>query len=353
MGWDGVGGLLLCVPADIRSADDVVASVWTPKEAYAKCNRTDAAVDGPMYNAMILPYAEGPMQVAGFTWYQGEANTQNATSAEQYACMFPQMIDAWRAAFAQPTAFFGFVQLSTWCALPPDSLPQMREAQMAALALPNVGYATNADHGMGCSIHPAEKQHIGKRLADVALGIVYKSGVQWKSPTYKSAKQTAMGVGDHGRSGSGATVALEIALNDVSSRGLYTIYPYNYYSEGYGSHATQVPTIVDCTSTFPSGPAQNTSMETQCAWAALQISGSNAWLNATVTVSADSESMVLTADVPAHLVPGAGASAASRADGAAVSVVASAYGWGPIPMMSVYDTDTELPVLPWNTSVSF
>ena len=119
------------------------------------------------------------------------------------------------------------------------------------------------------------------------------------------------------------------------------------------AQVTQVPTIVDCTSTFPSGLAQNTSMETQCAWAALQISGSNAWLNATVTVSADSESMVLTADVPAHLVPGAGASAASRADGAAVSVVASAYGWGPIPMMSVYDTNTGLPVLPWNTSVSF
>ena len=30
--------------------------------------------------------------------------------------------------------------------------------KLAALALPNVGYATNADHGAGCNIHPPGKQ---------------------------------------------------------------------------------------------------------------------------------------------------------------------------------------------------
>ena len=45
--------------------------VWTPKNSYAACNRTGPeAVDGPMYNAMILPYAEGPMALSGITWYQ-------------------------------------------------------------------------------------------------------------------------------------------------------------------------------------------------------------------------------------------------------------------------------------------
>jgi len=43
------------------------------------------------YNAMILPYAEGPMALTGVTWYQGEANTANATTAEQYGCLFPQV----------------------------------------------------------------------------------------------------------------------------------------------------------------------------------------------------------------------------------------------------------------------
>lgn len=100
-------------------------------------------------------------------------------------------------------------------------------------------------------------------------------------------------------------------------------------------------------------------MEQQCAWAALQIAGSNAWLNATVTVSADGGSMVLTAAIPSHLVfesaaaaakGTASASAKGKAAGAAV-VVASAYGWGPIPMMSAYDAATNLPVLGWNRTV--
>jgi hypothetical protein len=31
-------------------------------------------------------------------------------------------------------------------------------------------------------------------------------------------------------------------------------------------------------------------------------------------------------------------------------VLGSAYGWGAIPMLTVYDTASALPVLPWNTS---
>jgi hypothetical protein len=31
---------------------------------------------------------------------------------------------------------------------------------MAALKLGQVGYATNADHGMGCGIHPRDKQYV-------------------------------------------------------------------------------------------------------------------------------------------------------------------------------------------------
>ena len=41
--------------------------VWTPQSAFAKCNRS-ADANGAMYNAMILPYAAGPMALAGFTW---------------------------------------------------------------------------------------------------------------------------------------------------------------------------------------------------------------------------------------------------------------------------------------------
>jgi hypothetical protein len=65
------------------------------------------------------------------------------------------MISSWRTAFGQPEAYFGFVQLATWCTSDASnnaSIAQMRDAQLAAIVLPGVGYATNADHGFGCDI---------------------------------------------------------------------------------------------------------------------------------------------------------------------------------------------------------
>ena len=77
--------------------------------------------------------------------YQGEANTKDASSADAYACLFPSMIQSWRANFGLPAdAYFGFVQLSTW-AVPGDAIPLMRQAQMAAVTLQGAGYALNAD----------------------------------------------------------------------------------------------------------------------------------------------------------------------------------------------------------------
>ena len=67
-------------------------------------------------------------------------------------------------------------------------IPQMRDAQMGASDLPNIGWATNADHGFGCNIHPPAKRYVGERLANSALGVLYgRSEVQWRSPTYLSA----------------------------------------------------------------------------------------------------------------------------------------------------------------------
>ena len=41
----------------------------------------------------------------------------------------------------------------------------------------------------------------------------------------------------------------------------------------------------------------------------------------------------------------------SPAPTANVSVVGSRYGWGPIPMLSVYDAANDLPVLPWSRAL--
>lgn len=256
---------------------------------------------------MIHPYTIGPMAVTGFAWYQGEANVYSQTSANDYACLFSAMIQAWRKAFqTAPDAYFGFVQLSTWCLSNPLAIPEMREAQMTALGrVPGkIGYATNADYGAGCNIHPPTKQSCGIRLGNSALVLQYnKTDIEWRSPSYTSASATMMGIA--------ARVVVNLA--DVSDSVLFTTYPHN-----------QLDGTFNCTAQEPG----------TCAWASVLLT-KEGWVNATITIL-EGKRMVLIAAVTQ---PGQ-------------NVVGSAYGWGSVPMLNVYDARTDLPVLPWNRSVS-
>jgi len=270
----------------------------------------------------------------------------------------------------------------------------MREAQMAAMALPNVGYATNADHGMGCDIHPANKQACSRRLARAALAILYNktTAADWRSPTYRSATQLRPYYKDAGRNGETTVVdvQLRVTLSDLSASGLFLQTPFNYESPGYGPASKAVPMIVDCTASFPVNATTNASMATQCAWASLHVA-TVGWVNATVSVDSGrgsggsgGQALILSATVSVtatraarlqlggeqqELVGGGGddgAAAAAAAAGGRGSgsdgksksltlspmILGSAMGWGPIPMLSAYDRGTRLPVLPWNRSVS-
>jgi hypothetical protein len=245
----------------------------------------------------------------------GEANTQDAASAEQYSCLFPAMVQAWRSAFALPDAYFGFVQLSTFCPSSAESLPLMRNAQLAAADLPRVGWATNADHGAGCNVHQPWKQYVGKRLGDSALAIQYGQNLMWRSPSYKSAAVT---VTRHGQAGDDVDsrwrqLTTTVSLNDVHSAGLDTTYPWNYVNG------------LNCT-------LQNAKVPGTCAWAAVKLS-SGKWLNATLTSQGQTVSLTVIAKAPE-------------------TVVATAYGWGPVPLMSIYDKGSGLPVVPWNCSLA-
>ena len=234
---------------------------------------------------------------------QSKANVDERKGDEgaaRYSCTFPGMIQQWRSAFQQPSAYFGFVQLSTWCGNG-ELIAEMRTlGQMAALRLPKVGYATNADHGAGCNIHPPPKQYCATRLANSALALEYGKAVPWKSPSFLS--QTT----------SGSPPSVTVQLNDVGAAGLRDDqYPFNYLDGAF-----------DC--------KQNAG---KCAWAELQLTDGS-WVNATITLAVGGAGLTLTAPgAPAQSAPGA--------------PVASRYGWGAVPMLSVYDKQTGLPVLPW------
>lgn len=140
---------------------------------------------GTLYNSMIAPFTVGPMALTGITWYQGEANVGGAS---YYSQAFPAMISGWRAAFGSPKLWFGFVQIAGWAYSRPFGHAQceqthswvagdLRQAQLAALALPNVGFTTAVDTGDWINIHPPDKQNPSARLAKQALVQIYGKAI--------------------------------------------------------------------------------------------------------------------------------------------------------------------------------
>ena len=134
-----------------------------------------------LYNAMIAPLI--PFKIKGTIWYQGE---NNVSHAEEYAKSFPIMLNAWRDKWNQGDFPFYYVQIA-----PHDygsnKAPILREAQRLAMTLPNTGMVVTSDIGSLETIHPANKQDVGKRLALWALNKTYgNKEVVYSGPLYKS-----------------------------------------------------------------------------------------------------------------------------------------------------------------------
>ena len=137
---------------------------------------------------MIAPIK--PYGIRGSLWYQGESNVGRA---DEYAVLFPKMIEDWRRVWGQGDFPFYFVQLANFLERAPEPTPgsewaALRDAQLAALKLPNTGVALAIDIGEAADIHPKNKQDVGKRLALNALNQVYGRQKVYKGPSFKSAK---------------------------------------------------------------------------------------------------------------------------------------------------------------------
>ena len=137
-----------------------------------------------LFNAMINPMVG--YGIRGTIWYQGESNKWGP---EAYQRLLPAMIRGWRAKWEQGDFPFYYAQVAPHGKN--DTLPNggfLREAQLkAATAVPNVGMASTMDIGEQYSIHPANKEVIGKRLAYLALYQTYNTkGISPYSPTYKA-----------------------------------------------------------------------------------------------------------------------------------------------------------------------
>jgi sialate O-acetylesterase len=141
-----------------------------------------------LYNGMIAPLI--PFTIKGVIWYQGEAN---ASRAEQYRTLFPDMIRSWRSDWCEGNFPFLAVQLAPYKPIqkePGESdWAELREAQLhATKVLPNVGIAVITGLGEEHNIHPTKKEPVGERLALAARHIAYGEDIVYSGPIFKKMK---------------------------------------------------------------------------------------------------------------------------------------------------------------------
>jgi sialate O-acetylesterase len=165
------------------------------KDTISKGHTVDITIDetrpGKFYNGMIRPLA--PYAIKGFLWYQGETNCLLKETTE-YTYKFRHLINSWRTLFYNPRASFYFVQIAPHSyskskGLNEQTLPLFREAQAAALDVPNTGMIITTDLVDSINdIHPTYKWEVGKRLALLALANNYKKNIEYAGPTFKKWK---------------------------------------------------------------------------------------------------------------------------------------------------------------------
>ena len=151
-----------------------------------------AYAPGGLFNGMILPLA--PYALRGVLWYQAESNIERIS---EYPELFTAMIRDWRAHWPQGGSStslgqdfpFYFVQIPNYADGDAGGRKwaELREAQTAALALPNTGMAVTIDVGEPDNIHPTNKQPVGERLALIAEANTYGLAVEWSGPLFQSA----------------------------------------------------------------------------------------------------------------------------------------------------------------------
>lgn len=156
------------------------AEVWMPKDTVANTPAIAENViqtlnpwwpmqPGVLYNGMINPLM--PYAIAGGIWYQGETNRDNPQS---YRLVMERLIESWRNGFGKEFPFY-LVQIAPYRYNSKNNGPALvREAQEEVVReVAHTGLVVTNDVGDLDNIHPARKQTVGIRLANLALGEQY------------------------------------------------------------------------------------------------------------------------------------------------------------------------------------
>jgi sialate O-acetylesterase len=173
------------------SAGGTPAEFWVSAPALrAKLPEFDQDLDqhtgaSALFNGMINPLI--PFGIRGAIWYQGESNVDRPA---QYRKLLPTLIADWRTHWGEGDFPFGIVSLANYIVRPDQTdsgWAELREAQaLTAERTPNCGLAETIDIGEAGSIHPTNKQEVGRRLALWAEGTTYGLPVVYSGPVYQA-----------------------------------------------------------------------------------------------------------------------------------------------------------------------
>lgn len=137
-----------------------------------------------LYNGMIAPMA--PYALAGFLWYQGEADTGRP---QEYEDLFPRLLRQFRKDFGDHP--FYFVQLPNFSTHKNNPSGRQwaifRETQAKLLEQDRTSMAVTIDVGDAMDIHPRNKADVGRRLALLALRDLGKSSIVSSGPVFEMA----------------------------------------------------------------------------------------------------------------------------------------------------------------------
>jgi sialate O-acetylesterase len=178
----------LAKTAEIKSQysveDAAAKAAGKPIVKHPKYSRDRAPfVPTVLFNGMIAPYTN--YTIKGAIWYQGESDRDVANRWLYYSRVFPALIQDWRKQWGEGEFPFLYVQISSYGK--GDGWGNVRDAQRRTLELVNTGMAVTLDVGNPTNIHPPDKQTVGARLAQSALGMVYGKKVETASPMFEQA----------------------------------------------------------------------------------------------------------------------------------------------------------------------
>ncbi len=146
---------------------------------------------GPLF----LPKPDNPPGiVAGFVWFQGNADCKREGAANKYARVFAEFIDKLRNTLAAPGLPVIVCQLNRVIGIAHPNETHLwgkvREAQRAAAYdIANTTVIPTLDAGLSDGIHNSAQGNvvIGQRAARAALGMVYGKEAPWKAPDFLAA----------------------------------------------------------------------------------------------------------------------------------------------------------------------